>query len=364
MFKTWIGILAVGAVVAGILLACRPGTAAEPVFGAAGAESGDATRPPAKRGNFPRAFSATGQAGDAARFAPVPANAGSSTTVNTGPKLPDEPLMVLKSGADHTRVVCYLSHCPAAVVAQELDQLFRLEAKMLKSTAVSRKSTGGSNVAIVPNTVDNSLLISGSPEAVAEVQSLLEKMDQPAGMILLEMEIGDAPVDDSKSNDKSPAISGGPFRLPQSPEKMEITARARLITSNNQPAYVQMGSRVPHVASVSNMGPGGQARSITYQNVGLILGITPRISTGEVSMQIDVEQSQLGPESEGVPLSTANDSVRAPVTDSTTIQTTVRIANGQTVILGSIGRRSKSGKQLVVIITPHIIGLEEAKKVR
>ena len=203
-----------------------------------------------------------------------------------------------------------------------------------------------------------------------EVQDLLDKLDQPAGMLLMEMEIGEAPVDDanrdssSKSKEKSPAATGEPFRLPQRPEKMETIGRARLVTLDNQPAFVQMGSRVPLVNEVSVSPMGSPTRSPSLHNVGLILGMTPRIKPDGVVMQISVEKSQLGPESEGIPIAAAGDKVvRSPRMDTTTVQTTVSIANGQTVILGSAAQEGKSGKQLVIIVTPHIVGLEEAKNV-
>ena len=102
------------------------------------------------------------------------------------------------------------------------------------------------------------------------------------------------------------------------------------------------------------------------ENVGLIVSLTPRISSdGVVVMVIDVEQSQLAPDKEGTPISVAGDKVvRTPRTDTTTVQTTVRIPNAQTVILGSVARQGKVDKEMVIIVTPHVIGLDAAKKLR
>ncbi len=213
-------------------------------------------------------------------------------------------------------------------------------------------------------------MISGPPEAVEEVLGLLDKMDRVGGMLLLEMEMGVVPVGEAKHaespkpKDKSPTAKAEPYRLLERPAKMETTGYARLVTLDNQPGYVQMGSRVPHVTGVSVSANGGEVRSTSMQNVGLILAVTPRISSdGTVTMQIDAEQSQLGPENEGIPIAAVgNKVVREPRVDAAIVQTTVRIPNAQSVILGSVMRQGKSDKELVVIITPHIIGLEEAKK--
>ena len=219
--------------------------------------------------------------------------------------------------------------------------------------------------------MSNSLVISGPPEAVKEVQALVDSLDQPPGLLLLEMEIGEIPLGEAKhgeklaSSEKPSATTAESFRLLERPAKMEIVARARLLTLDNQPAFAQLGSRVPSITSVNNNAVKGLTHSVNEIPVGLILQMTPRINADGVVMQIDVEQSQLGPESEGVPISVAGDKVvRSPQVEMTTIQTTVSIPNAQTIILGSVARHAKSDKETVIVLTPHILGLEEAKKVR
>jgi hypothetical protein len=73
----------------------------------------------------------------------------------------------------------------------------------------------------------------------------------------------------------------------------------------------------------------------------------------------------MGPESEGIPISVTGDKVvRSPRIDAATIQTTIAIPNGKKIVLSSIGKQSTGGKELIVIITPHILGLEDLKKTR
>jgi hypothetical protein len=73
--------------------------------------------------------------------------------------------------------------------------------------------------------------------------------------------------------------------------------------------------------------------------VGLILGVTPRISPdGMVVMEVDAEKSEVGPEAEGIPvsISATGEVIRSPRIDITTAQTTVSAANGQTIVLGGL----------------------------
>jgi hypothetical protein len=83
----------------------------------------------------------------------------------------------------------------------------------------------------------------------------------------------------------------------------------------------------------------------TPQNVGLILGVTPRVADdGRVAMEIDVEKSEVGPEAEGIPISvlTTGDVIRSPRINTTTASTTVSALTGQTIVLGGLITSNKS----------------------
>jgi type II secretory pathway component GspD/PulD (secretin) len=293
----------------------------------------------------------------------------------TATALPPAPLTVLKSGPEHTRVVYRLKATPVTDIDSTIKQLLHLEGELHNSGGAAATTAARSRVAIASSVVNNSLVISGPPDAVEEVLRLVEKLDHSAGLILLEMEMGEAPVDaakqgESTKGDGKPTTAATPsaFRLLDRPAKMETTARARLTTLDNQPAFVQMGARVPRATGVTTSPTNGRfsSTSMTYLNVGLIVGMTPRISPdGTIAMQINVEQSQLGPENEGTPVSVAGDKVvRSPRIDTTTVQTTVAVPDGKTIILGSVARQGRNEKEFVILVTPHILGLEEAKKTR
>ncbi len=165
---------------------------------------------------------------------------------------------------------------------------------------------------------------------------------------------------------------------------VEILSRPQIMTLDNQPAFIQVGERVPRITgtSINNV---GQVNTISLEDVGLILGITPRISPeGMVVMDIDAEKSKLGPEIEGIPVSISAEGevVRSPRIDITRAQTTVSAASGQTIVLGglitndrlSVSRRvpwlgdipllgdlfrydsyKTRRKELLIIMTPHVI---------
>ncbi len=104
-------------------------------------------------------------------------------------------------------------------------------------------------------------------------------------------------------------------------------------------------------------------------------------------MEIDVENSAVGPESEGIPVSvlTTGDVVRTPRINTQLAQTTVSAASGQTIVMGGLIRTSRSQvhrrvpllasvpilghlfrydavisqrTELLIIMTPHVVRTE------
>ena len=175
------------------------------------------------------------------------------------PTVPSEPLAVLKSGPDHTRLVYHLKWKSAVHVSQTVSQLLRQEGELHGTAGTAAKGGPALRVAIAPEVVANCLVISGPPDAVEEVRLLAEKLDEPAPMVQFEMEMGEAPAGDAKHGEALASEGGAPpaerpnaFRILERPKTMQTTARARVLTLNNQPAFIQLGQRVPRVAGVSN----------------------------------------------------------------------------------------------------------------
>jgi type II secretory pathway component GspD/PulD (secretin) len=354
MFQMWLAVSAVIGLAASSAWAqvpAKPATAAVPAATKAAeepkptAESGFGGRRPSSRSGVSRASS------DANAPATPPAP---KVEVN----LPPEALTVVKSGtSEHSRMVYQLKNAPAIDIANAIKQVFRSEGELRGADGKSMEQAVGQNIVIVPEMGSNSLVISGSPEAINDVRKLVGELDQPTGSVQIDMEVGEAPAGEVK------AASGESFRLAEKPAHMEPISRIQLTTMNNQSAFVQVGSRVPVVQNTTVTAKGTQ-NNINIIDLGLILKVTPRISAdGMVTMKVDVVRSALGAESEGTPISIQDDKVMARMRhiENTEVNATVTIPNGQTAVLGGAAREGKSDKELVIIVTPHIIGREEAK---
>jgi type II secretory pathway component GspD/PulD (secretin) len=167
--------------------------------------------------------------------------------------------------------------------------------------------------------------------------------------------------------------------------RIEILQRPQVMTLDNQPAFIQVGQRVPRISGVTINATTGNTNSITLDNVGLILGVTPRISPdGLVVMEIDAEKSELETEATGIPIFTSPSGqvTRSPIIDATTAQTTVAAMSEQTVVIGGLITKSLTKEhhgvpvlddipvinnffrydstvadksELLIIMTPHIV---------
>ena len=126
-------------------------------------------------------------------------------------------------------------------------------------------------------------------------------------------------------------------RALQQSRRMEVLGRPQIMTLDNQPAFIQVGERVPRITG-SRFDANAQTNTVELENTGLILGVTPRISPeGLVVMEIDAEKSKVGREEDGIPVSVVQGNViRAPKIAVTTAQTTVSAASGETIVLGGL----------------------------
>jgi type II secretion system protein D len=125
--------------------------------------------------------------------------------------------------------------------------------------------------------------------------------------------------------------------------RLDVLSRPQIMSLDNQPAYIQVGQRVPRVTGTTVNTVGNINNTVTLEPVGLILGVTPRISPdGLVVMEIDAEKSEVGPESEGIPISISNNgqAIRSPRINLELAQTTVSAMSGQTVVLGGLITKS------------------------
>lgn len=150
------------------------------------------------------------------------------------------------------------------------------------------------------------------------------------------------------------------IRALQESRRLDVLSRPQIMTLDNQSAYVQVGERVPTITG-TQINQTGQVNNITLEDVGLILGVTPRISPDNlVVMEVDAQKSALGPEAEGIPvsISATGEVIRQPRIDITQAQTTVSALTGQTIVIGGLitNRRAQVHRRIPVLASIPIVG--------
>ena len=119
--------------------------------------------------------------------------------------------------------------------------------------------------------------------------------------------------------------------------KVEVLSRPSIMARNNQEAVIVVGQEVPFVTNSRTDNNGNIINTITYDNVGVILRVTPFItSEGTVEMIVAPEISSLTDQT--VPISST---ASAPVIAKRSAETVVVTPNGKTVVIGGLMQTQK-----------------------
>ncbi len=115
---------------------------------------------------------------------------------------------------------------------------------------------------------------------------------------------------------------------------LKVLAEPQINVADNEIGRLFVGSKVPFLAGSLNTDVGGRNDTYTYQDVGIILEITPYINNDQdVTLRIRIESSNIR---EGETL------YGAALLDTREFRTEVTVHNGQTLVLGGILQTEQS----------------------
>ncbi|MCB0826372.1 MAG: hypothetical protein KDC26_09300 [Armatimonadetes bacterium] len=226
----------------------------------------------------------------------------------------------------------------------------------------------GGNVTIIPDPNTNSVIVVTDPENLELLKQIIEQLDRIPEQVMIETMIVEATLDKSMKmgvewnlvqakafgnsgttgtaatqfglQNANPALQGFRYTLSggnltafmnalQSDDKFQVLSTPRIFTSNNVEAEINISQSVPYVLSSREDANGNLTFNYAFQDVGIVLTVTPRISNNGI-VTLDVSQ-------------TANDlqgftDFNAPIVNQRQASTTVSVQDGDTIILGGIMR--------------------------
>ncbi len=151
--------------------------------------------------------------------------------------------------------------------------------------------------------------------------------------------------------------------------KTEILSRPSILARNNQQATITIGQEVPLIQGVTYDSFGNQRNAIEYQSVGIILQVTPFItSDGMVEMIVAPEVSSVSDSSVSFATGGTNgtSSASAPIIDTRKADTVVVVPDGQTVVIGGLMMTTKvnTEKKVPILGDIPLLGLAFKHKIK
>jgi len=147
------------------------------------------------------------------------------------------------------------------------------------------------------------------------------------------------------------------IRAIQEVGKVEVLSRPTIMTRNNQMAMVQVGQNVPIINGVNYDALGNQHSSIIYQSVGVILQVTPFITSDNMVEMILAPQISSVAAQSTVISSGSNGTVSTPYINIESANTVVVTPNGQTVAIGGMMQDNKTTTDSKIPLLGDIPGL-------
>lgn len=283
----------------------------------------------------------------------------------------------------------------------------------------SRRSQDDETNSLVPSinadAATNALLIYATDDDYRQIEEIVDKLDIAPDQVMIEATIAEVVLNDQlkfgvqwfidRNNGHSFTFSSGtnnttPSEFPgfsyrfvgtdaravlnalSQVTDVSVVSTPQIMTLDNKTATLQVGDQVPIItqsAQGTTTADSKVVNSIQYRDTGILLTVTPRISSGE---NVLIDASQEVSEVAG----TSSSGIDSPTIQQRRFQTSVLIKNGSTIALGGLIRTRKSvgdtrvpyigavpllgslfrtrdnsvrRTELIVFLTPHIIRSDE-----
>jgi type IV pilus assembly protein PilQ len=261
----------------------------------------------------------------------------------------------------------------------------RLNNSSAQEAATLLKDVGDKNTKLVPDPRTNSLLVIGTAEDITKIRNALKALDVPPPQVVIELKVVEVDLKTSRKlggefgfggskfgvanniTDVNSTANGNPSAgIPASGGGTSITfsamgnftsnlnarinamvssgqakvlASPRVATQDSQEATIKLVNKVPVLQTNFSGGNGGAAiatENVDFKEIGEQLTITPRVDTnGYVTMDLKPTISVRGSD-------VIVNRNPVPEINERSIKTKMRVADGETVVIGGLIRRTQT----------------------
>ena len=243
--------------------------------------------------------------------------------------------------------------------------------KLIQSLGVDAASAAAhlldQEVAVVAEQSSNTLLLSANQRYFQQIRQIIDEIDAAQPQVMIQVLLAEVTLDNttelgmewSYTGSKgdvsygvgtdfaiadqlktfggfSSAVTGSDFtfllRALKHQGRLEVLSRPQIVTSDNKPATINIGQKVPLVDQTRLDSQNNLTTSYRYEDVGVNLSVTPKISPdGFVKMEIGTTNSAISSA-----LVEVNKSSTVPIINQRKANTTVSAQSGQTIVIGGL----------------------------
>lgn len=238
----------------------------------------------------------------------------------------------------------------------------------------------------------NTLIIMATPAQYEIVESLIKKLDVPPPQALIEMVVAEVSVGNSLNYGLEALFKGfideypftvetsfglrgnatgltgfkalifgknadirGILNFLSSKTELNILSTPYILVKNREEARIEIGAEVPVVTELLTTSSGGVpvvTTSVQYRPTGIILKVTPNISSDNV-ITLNIEQEV----SDAIP-NTLSPEIQSPIITKRSAKTSLILGDGQVVLLGGLiqNRIERNKKEVPGVAKVPILG--------
>lgn len=248
--------------------------------------------------------------------------------------------------------------------------------------------SGGSNLIpegiefIMPYELDNSLIVRGDEEGIDELKALINKLDIAPKQIMIKAEFVEMTTTQAKAlgiNWQLERLSGSINTAFNTPGNITVgyangnvmatlqtqlsNSNGKLVnaplisTMNNVGASIEISTTIPYLTSSTVFNSSGNPSTVTvaeFMDITSELYVLPRINNADNSITVYLEPTI----SDSPGSVDAGSSGKIPIQTDQSLQTTRRVQNGETIVVGGIIRKSETNNvnQIPILGDLPIIG--------